>query len=200
MFALKIFVWIFRDGCCSIINVPFCLSLSRQPYYYIIVIWLCQQLFSFIFKSFFVDRCRFLATACISYHTFWCLSTTFLNFFKKAFLRSFSNGEGGIWTLAPLLTTYSLSRGAPSATWVLLQAVDFYLTCCYRFLCSGEGGIRTHGGTTHTGFQDRHHKPLGHLSVLHALVTCLIILTLFSQSVNTNFKLFSIFFCLFFAP
>ena len=31
------------------------------------------------------------------------------------------NGEGGIWTLAPLLTTYSLSRGAPSATWVLLQ-------------------------------------------------------------------------------
>ena len=26
-----------------------------------------------------------------------------------------SNGEGGIWTLAPLLTTYSLSRGAPSA-------------------------------------------------------------------------------------
>ena len=31
------------------------------------------------------------------------------------------NGEGGIWTLAPLLTTYSLSRGAPSASWVLLQ-------------------------------------------------------------------------------
>ena len=25
-------------------------------------------------------------------------------------------GEGGIWTLAPLLTTYSLSRGAPSAS------------------------------------------------------------------------------------
>ena len=27
-----------------------------------------------------------------------------------------SYGEGGIWTLAPLLTTYSLSRGAPSAS------------------------------------------------------------------------------------
>ena len=27
-----------------------------------------------------------------------------------------TNGEGGIWTLAPLLTTYSLSRGAPSAS------------------------------------------------------------------------------------
>ena len=26
------------------------------------------------------------------------------------------SGEGGIWTLAPLLTTYSLSRGAPSAS------------------------------------------------------------------------------------
>ena len=34
---------------------------------------------------------------------------------------SLCNGEGGIWTLAPLLTTYSLSRGAPSASWVLLQ-------------------------------------------------------------------------------
>ena len=57
--------WLLFNYQCS-----FCLSLSRQPYYYIIVIWLCQQLFSFIFKSFFVDRCRFLATACISYHTF----------------------------------------------------------------------------------------------------------------------------------
>ena len=27
-----------------------------------------------------------------------------------------ANGEGGIWTLAPLSTTYSLSRGAPSAS------------------------------------------------------------------------------------
>ena len=43
---------------------------------------------------------------------FKCLSTTFLNFF---WLRNSKNGEGGIWTLAPLLTTYSLSRGAPSA-------------------------------------------------------------------------------------
>ena len=34
------------------------------------------------------------------------------------------NGEGGIWTLAPLLTTYSLSRGAPSASWVFLQILS----------------------------------------------------------------------------
>lgn len=30
----------------------------------------------------------------------------------------------------------------------------------------GEGGIRTHGGVTHTGFQDRRLQPLGHLSRL----------------------------------
>ena len=43
------------------------------------------------------------------------------------------NGEGGIWTLAPLLTTYSLSRGAPSAAWVLLQNAwnHFYIYCRY---------------------------------------------------------------------
>ena len=38
-------------------------------------------------------------------------------FFEVFYFSKFktSNGEGGIWTLAPLLTTYSLSRGAPSA-------------------------------------------------------------------------------------
>ena len=30
-------------------------------------------------------------------------------------------GVRGIWTLAPLLTAYSLSRGAPSASWVSLR-------------------------------------------------------------------------------
>ncbi len=33
---------------------------------------------------------------------------------------SFLRGEDGIWTHARLLTAYSLSRGAPSAAWVLL--------------------------------------------------------------------------------
>ena len=39
-------------------------------------------------------------------------------FFEVFYFSKFktSNGEGGIWTLAPLLTTYSLSRGAPSAS------------------------------------------------------------------------------------
>ena len=40
--------------------------------------------------------------------------------FKGTSKLAFRNAEGGIWTLAPLLTTYSLSRGAPSTTWVLL--------------------------------------------------------------------------------
>ena len=36
--------------------------------------------------------------------------------FWTSFDWEIQNGEGGIWTLAPLLTTYSLSRGAPSAS------------------------------------------------------------------------------------
>ena len=45
-----------------------------------------------------------------------------------------SNGEGGIWTLAPLLTTCTLSRGVPSASWVLLQKPKplLVLDCCER--------------------------------------------------------------------
>ena len=75
-------------------------------------------------------------------------------------------GEGGIWTLAPLLTTYSLSRGAPSATWVLLQEelivkmLFLHLTEKVGFEPTAPFGV--------TGFQDRLLKPLGHLSLLSA--------------------------------
>ena len=86
-----------------------------------------------------------------------------------------SNGEGGIWTLAPLLTTCTLSRGVPSTSWVLLH-VDFilpiFLVCCLPtkrltwralikpksynpLLSSGESGIRTHAPLRTNGFQDR---------------------------------------------
>ena len=66
------------------------------------------------FFNFFIFLvCHSFATAYIGYHKFFCLSTLFWVFI--------TDGEGGIWTLAPLLTTYSLSRGAPSTTWVLLQ-------------------------------------------------------------------------------
>ena len=95
------------------------------------------------------------------------------------------NGEGGIWTLAPLLTTYSLSRGAPSASLgtspncptILSALVSTYLSFesfviishCFCFvkhffqvflfyffcLASGESGIRTHAPLRTNGFQDR---------------------------------------------
>ena len=44
------------------------------------------------------------------------------------------NGEGGIWTLAPLLTTYSLSRGAPSASLGTSPNTGSYR---YRYTSSG---------------------------------------------------------------
>ena len=53
--------WLLFNYQCS-----FCLSLSRQPYYYIIVIWLCQQIFSFIFKSFLLTVVVFLRQ--LAYH------------------------------------------------------------------------------------------------------------------------------------
>ena len=49
------------------------------------------------------------------------LSSTFLRNFSNPFGVLRRSGEGGIWTLAPLLTVYTLSRGASSATWVLLH-------------------------------------------------------------------------------
>ena len=46
----------------------------------------------------------------------------FVNNFFHLFSRW--SAEGGIWTLAPLSTTCTLSRGVPSASWVLLQSPD----------------------------------------------------------------------------
>ena len=78
------------------------------------------------------------------------------------------SGEGGIWTLAPLLTTYSLSRGAPSTTWVLLHLVESHSfrnpifnsvpgthLAQLRATVNGESGIRTHAPFRTNGFQDR---------------------------------------------
>ena len=59
--------------------------------------------------------CSF-ATIHLYYHKPFCLSRTFFKFFQVFSTCKTQNGEGGIWTLAPLLTTYSLSRGAPSAS------------------------------------------------------------------------------------
>ena len=113
--------------------------------------------------------CSFFDTTSLFYHFQKSLSRTFLFcfccFFNSLYILAFSlenvknffcdyirNGEEGIWTLAPLLTTYSLSRRAPSASWVLLQIVNkTYSKRMYKPMTSylnrwyGEGGIRTHG-------------------------------------------------------
>ena len=71
--------WLLFNYQCS-----FCLSLSRQPYYYIIVIWLCQQLFSFIFKSFLLTVVVFLRQ--LAYHIIRLdVCQQLFNLFKKAF-------------------------------------------------------------------------------------------------------------------
>ena len=122
------------------------------------------------------------ATTSIIYHSFSILSTTFLIFLKNFVFAAewlwfreqknetnhleitsvhfiFLSGERGIWTLAPVLPTYSLSRGAPSASWVFLQKdtyqcgiLNYYNT---KKFFSGEDGIRTHVPVRTNGFQDR---------------------------------------------
>ena len=117
----------------------------KQLCYYIMLFSACQELFSTFSKLFFHFS---LAATLVVYHIHHIVVK---NFFLATFRLS-PNGEGGIWTLAPLLTTYSLSRGAPSATWVLLQMPD--PTISFLF-CNGEGGIRTHAPFRTNGFQDR---------------------------------------------
>ena len=78
-----------------------------------------KNFFKLFFAVFFTVFHQLFATACLYYHVISRLSTTFYNFFKKFFElinRSLTNGEGGIWTPAPLLTTCTLSRGVPSAS------------------------------------------------------------------------------------
>lgn len=62
--------------------------------------------------------------------------------FSTSFFYKIDGGEGGIWTLATLNTPYSLSRGAPSASWVLLH--DRY-AMKFAIKNGGERGIRTPG-------------------------------------------------------
>ena len=99
----------------------------------------------------FLSRTFFILLFLSFENSLYILSFSFKNV-KYFFVINNHNGEEGIWTLAPLLTTYSLSRRAPSATWVLLQIVNkTYSKRMYKPMTSylnrwyGEGGIRTHG-------------------------------------------------------
>ena len=84
--------------------------------------------------------------------------------------QSMLSGERGIWTLAPVLPTYSLSRGAPSASLGIspcrylqskfLNNIIFIVwfqeeSHWFSDLRSGEDGIRTHVPVRTNGFQDR---------------------------------------------
>ena len=85
-----------------------------------------------------------------------------------------ASGEGGIWTLAPLLTTCTLSRGVPSASlgtspylncsnhcslprpyMILTQKKNSFEFFSHGVKPSGEDGIRTHVPLRTNGFQDR---------------------------------------------
>ena len=133
-----------------------------------------------------------LSATRLIYHVLFSLSTPFLNFFQnffEVFSNQFRSGERGIWTLAPLLTTYSLSRGAPSTTWVLLHLVESHSFRNLLFssvpgtnqsqlrihTVNGESGIRTHAPFRTNGFQDR------------LVMTTSISLQAFSQTYFTHF-------------
>ena len=69
-------------------------------------------------------------------------------------------GEDGIRTHAALANPNDLANRP-------LQPLEYFSV---HNTCGGEGGIRTHGGLTLTGFQDQHHKPLGHLSLCYMIL------------------------------
>ena len=84
---------------------------------------------------------------------------------------------------------YSLSRGAPSATWVLLRAES---NIDLEQKCGGESGIRTHGCLRIAGFQDRFLQPLGHLSTSDLRSSAKVIIPYFFPSVNLSCAISSI--------
>ena len=129
-FVLLKFSQLFRS---SLQNAPHFVGVAYPPNkilktvlkmqaFYVCFIKFCLSLNNYKFSGLFycsiinVLRVAFLMSCNFLSLSHWLLFVnTFLNVFSTF------NGEGGIWTLAPLLTTYSLSRGAPSASWVLLQ-------------------------------------------------------------------------------
>ena len=76
-------------------------------------------------------------------------------------------GERGIRTLDGTFAPYSLSRRAPSASSAISPknfSKIFYIKLRSNFI-GGGSRIRTHGGVTLNGFQDRRFRPLSHPSI-----------------------------------
>ena len=113
-----------------------------------------------------------------------------LSFSIASALELRANGERGIWTLAPLLTTYSLSRGAPSASWVFLQ------DCLNEAERVGFEPTRPFGQTV---FKTASLWPLRYLSTLSIFTNfsfaqrTMVILSEVFSLVNQKFTYFSIF-------
>ena len=88
---------------------------------------------------------------------------------------------------------YSLSRGAPSATWVLLHRTGSSMKLCFP-----EGKLAEREGFEPpvpfgiTGFQDQRHQPLGHLSSTQPAKE---IIACFAWHVNHFFFYKHFFFC-----
>ena len=111
----------FSGMVCILFNFQCSAYLSQWQLIYYTVLWAaCQVLFKTFLKFLFSFEALLSSDSSLSI-SHWVSFVK--HFFKKfwSFFQSLLNGEGGIWTLAPLLTTYSLSRGAPSTSWVLLQ-------------------------------------------------------------------------------
>ena len=163
---------------------------------------------------------------CLVYHVHFEMSTTFFKFFSflithskmvnNSFIKTFiscissllcihkrlpehistHSGEGGIWTLAPLLTTYSLSRGAPSASWVLLQTQNYskqktnhqFTSHDWWFITAERVGFEPTCPCGQTVFKTASLWPLRYLSV-----TCSFSLTFCSRFVNYFFEFFLFF-------
>ena len=108
--VLELFSKSFKVFHCSVINVRCC--YFQQLVYFITSSSRCQQLFYFFFVVVLSRQLWYLI-----------MSVAFCQQLFESFYL-IQSGEGGIWTLAPLLTTCTLSRGVPSTSWVLLQIVD----------------------------------------------------------------------------
>ena len=120
----------------------FVVVCSQQQLVYLITTrCVCQQLFYFLFGSLPKPFQISLKLPCrsqrrvISYHNFTSVSSTFLKFFKICFSSVFwmkrrkrdLNPRAGF-------PTYTLSRGASSASWVFLRIDIFHMIASFDML------------------------------------------------------------------
>ena len=103
-------------------------------------------------------------------------------FYFISFIIWWASGEGGIWTLAPLLTTCTLSRGVPSTSWVLLQMrLNHQLLFCFH--------RRSNAPTERVGFEPT--RPFGQTVFKTASLWPLRYLSVFCTSISARFILSS---------